>query len=363
MIPILRRIYVVTSALLLVTAAPAAGQGFVVHGPDSTRITFNGRVQTIFNTTSVDDEPGTQTELRRVRLEANLQLNRVVSGKIQPEFAGSRVSLRDAYVRFTLDPAFQIWAGQAHRPFGVISPHSTTRLLPIEKGLRIRGVEDAYDEQNLLLNLGYSDRDVGLQLRGEPRRAPLGLSYAVGWFNGPAQAEAPGENSGQVVARLAIAPARWVRVGASFSRRDFFLLDEDGEEVLDRHPGEAGALDVELGTDRGGLHFIGEVALGDFDPFTDREFVGLQGILAYRSGRLSSTVAAAEPLLRISHGDPAYQDAGVEPDATGGTLFTPGINLWLGGLNRIAINYEVWNPLTPGVPRASSFKTMFQLAF
>ena len=361
MIPILRRISAVTSALLLGSGAPAAGQGFVVHGPDSTRVTLNGRVQAIFNTTSVDDEPGTQTELRRVRLEANVQLNRVVSGKIQPDFAGSRVSLRDAYVRFAVHPALQLWAGQAHRPFGVVSPYSTTRLMPIEKGVRIRGVDDAYDHYNLLADLGYSDRDVGLQLRGEPRAAPLGLSYAVGWFNGPARAGAREENSGQVVARLAAAPVRGVRVGTSFSRRDFFLLAEDEEQVLDRSSGEAWEVDVELGSGRGGLHVIGELAYGDFDPFTDREFLGMQGIVGYRTGRLSASVAAVEPLLRISHGDPAYRDAGLHADATGGTLFTPGINLWLGGLNRIAINYEVWNPLNGDTERA--FKTMFQLAF
>ncbi|HEU0300993.1 MAG TPA: porin, partial [Longimicrobium sp.] len=158
--PIPTRIFAVTFALLLAVAAPARGQGFVVATPDSSaRITFGGRVQTIFNTTSVEDEPETQMELRRVRLEANLQLNRVVSGRIQPDFAGNRVSLKDVYVRFTLDPALQIWAGQAHRPFGVVSPYTTTRLLPMEKGLRIRGVSDAYDHYNILLNLGYSDRD------------------------------------------------------------------------------------------------------------------------------------------------------------------------------------------------------------
>lgn len=356
-----RRISLVTFALLLGTAAPAAGQGFTVQGPDSTRITFNGRVQTLFNTTSVEDEPQAELELRRVRLEANLQLNRVVSGKIQPEFAGSRVSLRDAYVRFTLDPAFQIWAGQAHRPFGVVSPQSTTRLIPIEKGLRIRGVDDAYEHFNLLSELGYSDRDVGLQLRGEPRNAPLGLSYAVGWFNGPARTEAPGENSGQVVARVAVAPVSGVRVGASYSRRNFFLLDDE-DVVVDDASGDAGGVDLELGSDRGGLHAIGELSFGDFDPFTDSEFMGMQGILAYRTGRLSSTISAVEPLVRVSHGDPTYTgDEELEPDVVGGTLITPGVNLWVGGLNRIAINYEVWNPLRGET--VHSFKTMFQLAF
>ena len=235
--PIPTRIFAVTSALLLFVAAPARGQGFAVTTPDSSaRITFGGRAQAVFNTTSVDDEPGTQMELRRVRLEANLQLGRVVSGRIQPDFAGNRVVLKDVYVRFALDPALQILAGQAHRPFGVISPYSTVRLLPIEKGVRIRGVEDAYDHFNLLSELGYSDRDVGLQLRGEPRNAPLGLSYAAGWFNGPARGDAPRSNSGQLVARVSAAPVGGVRIGASWSRRDFIEVDDDDVE-LDRESG------------------------------------------------------------------------------------------------------------------------------
>ncbi|HEX2080396.1 MAG TPA: porin [Longimicrobium sp.] len=358
--PIPTRIFTVTSALLLALAAPAAGQGFVIATPDSAaRITFGGRVQTIFNTTSVEDEPETQTELRRVRLEANLQLGRVVSGRIQPDFAGDRVTLKDVYVRFTLDPALQIWAGQAHRPFGAISPYSSARLLPMEKGVRIRGVDDAYDHYNLLAELGYSDRDLGLQLRGEPRGAPLGLTYAVGWFNGPARADAPEENSGQVVARLSAAPVRGVRIGASWSRRDFILVDDEVEEV-EREDGNAWAADVEVGSDRGGLHLIGEVAYGDFDPFAEARFLGVQGMVGYRTGRLSSAIAAVEPLLRVSRGDPDYEGDNLG-DAVGGTLYTPGVNIWLGGLNRLAVNYEIWNPREGDTAR--SFKTMFQLAF
>ncbi|MBW3655076.1 MAG: OprO/OprP family phosphate-selective porin, partial [Gemmatimonadetes bacterium] len=91
--------------VLSLASAPAAAQGFTIPGPDSSRLTFNGRVQTQFNTSSEDDVPQAETALRRVRLEATLQLNRMISGKISPEFAGSRVSLRDAYVRFALDPA------------------------------------------------------------------------------------------------------------------------------------------------------------------------------------------------------------------------------------------------------------------
>jgi hypothetical protein len=358
-----RRISAVTSALVLVTAVPAAGQGFTVATPDSSaRITFNGRVQTIFNTTSVDDEAATQTELRRVRLEANLQFGRLLSAKIQPEFAGSRVQLKDAYVRLNFDPGLQVWAGQAHRPFGVISPFSTTRLTPMEKGVRIRGMGEAYDEHNLLLALGYSDRDAGLQLRGEPRGAPLGLSYAVGFFNGPARIPAPRENTYQVVARVAARPLEWARVGVSYSRIDFPRAIPDVED-FETHEGTAWAADVELGSERAGPRAVLEVTRGDFDPFLGAEFVGAQGWVAYRTGRASSTIAALEPFVRVSYGDPDVDDVipATATDAVGGTLITPGINLWLGGLNRFALNYEVWNAEHGG--NARSFKALFQLAF
>jgi hypothetical protein len=357
----LRGIFVVTSAALLLVTAPAAGQGFVIATPDSSaKITFAGRVQTLFNTSSVDDVPAAQTELRRVRLEANLQLGELVYGKIQPEFAGSRVTLKDAYVRLNFHPAAQLWAGQAHRPFGAISPASTVRILPIEKGLRIRGVRGAYDEYNLLLNLGYSERDVGLQLRGELKDAPLGLSYAAGFFNGPAQALAPEENTWQAVARIAARPASAVRLGVSWSRIDH-VLEETTEETLETAGGQAWEADVELGSERGGPRVVLEAAYGDFNPFVDAKFFGAQGWAAYRTGRMSRHVAALEPFVRVSRGDPDVDGEGLVGPATGGTLFTPGINLWLGGLNRIAVNYEVWTPETGDA--VHSFKTMFQVAF
>jgi hypothetical protein len=359
MTPFWQRIFAVTSALVLVAAAPAAGQGFTVTTPDSSaRITFNGRVQTIFNTTSVDDEPATETELRRVRLEANLQFGRVVGGKIQPEFAGSRVSLRDAYVRLSLDPALQVWAGQAHRPFGVISPASTTRFPTAEKGLRLRGAEGV-EHYNLLSGLGYSDRDVGIQVRGEPMGAPLGISYAAGIFNGPVRDDAPEENTYQFVARVAARPAEWARAGVSFSRIDFANVIDDVAEV-ETTEGAAWEADVELGSERGGPRVVGEVARGDSDPFGEAEFLSAGGFIAYRTGRASSTISALEPFVRVSWADPDVDDE-APGLPTGGTLVTPGINLWLGGLNRLGLFYDLWNPDTG--ESARSFKALFQMAF
>lgn len=322
-------------------------------------VSINGRVHTQFNTTSVDEHPATELILRRVRLETVVKVNDVVSGKIQPEYAGSRVSLRDAYLLITLDPALQVLAGQAHRPFGIITQTSSNRILAAERGVRIRGVNEAWDQHNLVAELGYSDRDVGLQLMGAPKGAPLGMSYAAGFFNGPARAEAGPENTYQLAARVAVSPFRRAKVGASWSSRDFVTAEGLPEEELELERGNAWALDVELGSYAPGAHFVGEVSYGDFNPFVGSRFLGAQGWLAWRSGKMSDKLSAIEPLVRVSYGDPNANDRG--DAANGGTLITPGLNLYLGGQNRVMFNLDLWNPDTGDSQQ--SFKTVFQLAF
>jgi hypothetical protein len=43
-------------------------------------------------------------------------------------------------------------------------------------------------------------------------------------------------------------------------------------------------------------------------------------------------------------------------------LLTPGLNFYLGPLNRIMLNYDLWNPHGGG-REARSFKAMIQMAF
>ena len=357
--------FAVTLALLSCVTALSAQQTGPVFRSGAAEISINGRVQTQFNTTDAESEPSTELALRRVRLEATVKINDVVSGKIQPEFAGSRVSLRDAYVRFTVDPALQFLAGQAHRPFSPLTMVSSTRMLPVERGLRIRGV-DGYDEFNLVSELGYADRDVGLQVIGEPRNAPLGVRYAAGFFNGPLRDEVT-QNNSQLAARVSVSPVAGVRVGAAWSSRDFvpFGSDDDPEVEVDLERGHAWEVDLEVGAyDRPGLHFAGEVATGDFDPSIDARFFGAQGWLTYRTAALSERITGVEPVLRLSYGDPDSGDDAAEVPgfaAVGGTLVTPGVNVYFGGLNRIMLNYDFWSPLEGD--SHGSFKAQFQLAF
>lgn len=341
-------------------SSPAAAQQ-PVEGPrlkvGAAEIQIGGRVHTQLATTSVDGVPSSLF-LRRVRLDAVVKVNDVVSGEVQPDFAGDRVSVKDAYLKLAFDPAVQLLAGKAHRPFGLLEQVSSNRILPIERGLRIPGVA-GLDEYALVNSLEYSDRDVGIQLMGEPAWAPLGLAYAAGVFRGPLHRQVPDE-SYQYAARLTVSPLERLVVGAGWSSRHFGTVVN--EVVADVERGHAFEVDVQYGAFAPGVHFLGEVAFGDADPFTDTGFLGAQGWLGYRTERLSSTIAALEPVLRVSYGDLDVGE-GLQEVALGGMLVTPGVNLWLGGLNRVALNYDVWLPAEEGADTVHGFKAMFQLGF
>lgn len=356
------RVLAVTSACLLAVPVHAQqGPSPVVVKSGAVEIQIGGRVQTQFSTSTVDTVPATDLELRRLRLELLVKLNDVVSGRLQPDFApGNRVVMKDAWMRITLDPAFSILAGQAHRPFSPIPITSSTRILPIERGVRIRGLTGAFDEYNLVSELGYSERDVGLQVLGAPKRAPLGLTYQAGFFNGPARARARDRNTYQLAARVTATPVKNLRIGTAWSSLDFVRTSTTPGGTVDVRRGNAYEVDVEYGAyDRPGVHVVAETTYGDFQPFTGARFFGAQGWLAYRTPELRGKIKAVEPLMRASYGDANVNDRPV--GNPGGLLLTPGVNLYLGGLSRVMFNWDFWNPLEG--ESHNSFKTQFQVAF
>jgi hypothetical protein len=341
---------------LLLAGAPVAAQGFTVTSGDAS-LTLGGQVQTQFNTSDAPGVPDFETALRRVRISSSIRVNALLSARIVGDFGTARATVRDAYVMLTLDPGLRLLAGNAYRPFGRIEQTSSARIVPVERGLRIRGV-GGYEANNLVTVLGYADRDVGIQLMGEPAGAPLGFGYAVGLFNGPLREQAPGADSHQLVGRVSLRPAPVVQLGAAVATRHF-LADAAAPET--RSGGLAWEADVALGSEAGGPLLVAEVVGGDFDAATGARFLGAQGWLSYRTGRVSPHVAAVEPLLRVSWGDPDRGDVPAAGTIPGGVLVTPGVNLWLGGRNRLQVNYDAWNPETGD--GAGSAKVQFQVAF
>jgi hypothetical protein len=337
-----------------VTVTNARGQEATVK-VDAVSVSLGGRLQTQFNTTSVDSEPRSELFIRRARLELEVKVDDLVSGVLVPEFAGSSVALKDAYLNLAFSPGAEIRIGNAHRPFSRIELTSSKRMPVIERGLRLRGVE-AFDEYGLVNGLDYSDRDVGIQIHGEPDGAPMGLNYAAGVFRGPLHGQVGARDSYQWAARGTIAPAPDLRIGAGWSSRHFA---SGAPESLELDRGNAFEVDAEYGGFRPGIHLIAEVAHGDISPIDGTTFVAAQGWLAFRTGEINRKISAIEPILRVSHADVRDQVIGA-PD--GGTLITPGINLYLTPLNRIMLNYDIWRGGGDATD-AGGLKAMFQFAF
>lgn len=346
------------AALAVTFAIPARAQQqpasptFTVNGME---VTLGARLQAQFNTSSVDSVPAADWFLRRARVELSTRYGPIVAGRLQADFAGNRVTLKDAYVRLNLHPALSVLAGNAHGPFGVVAQSHSGQMAPIERGVRIRGLR-ARDEYALITDLGYAERDLGLQLTGRPGR---GTFYTAAFLNGPVHTVEGGERSYQLSARAGFQPISGVTVAGSWGRRDFVQTPNDSTPARSRG-GHAWAIDAEVGGYRAGPHAVAEVAFGDADPFADRRFLGAQGWVSYRTKPLSSRIFSLEPLLRISHGDP--DTARDSPDEGGGTLITPGFNVYLGGLNRVMFGYDLWRG-AHGAPNGQSFKAQFQMGF
>jgi len=320
---------------------------------DALELEIGGRLHTQFNTTSVDGLPTSELFIRRARVEFSARLGERVSAALQPEFGNDQVSLKDAFVALQLTPELTLIAGKAYRPFGLLEQTSSKRILPVERGLRVRGLP-AVDEYAIVSGLGYSDRDVGVQLRST---FDDGIEVTAGMFRGPLHGNVGPNSSYQYAARVRGSVTPDVRIGAGWSNRDFAAGVGPGLEL---RRGNAFEIDVEYGSFAPGLHVLAEVASGDVNPFTNERFHGAHAWVAYRTEPIEGTDMMIEPLLRLSYADVGIEDA--PATQRGGTLLTPGISLYLGPLNRIALNYDIWWSEGPG-DDASSFKLMFQMGF
>jgi hypothetical protein len=144
-------------------------------------------------------------------------------------------------------------------------------------------------------------------------------------------------------------------VGASWSNRAF--AKGTTATGFDIQRGNAYEIDTEIGTYAPGFHLLGELTHGDYNALDNSTFTGEHVWLAYRTKAVSPAVTALEPILRASNS--TISGANKE---RGGTLLTPGFNVYFSPLNRVMVNYDVWFPEAGGGSQRS-FKAQFQLAF
>ncbi len=329
---------------ILVVLWPYTAQGQVEVRSRAQQLTITGRVHTQFNSTSVAGEINSELMIRRARLTAELRINDLVTGKVQPDFGEGKITLKDAYLRLTFDPAFRATIGQFKRPFDQFELTSSTQILVVERAGGIRGVDTCSGVGGMCSlsrfteKLGFSDRDIGVMFDGHDKTGKF--RYMVSVTNGTG-ANKPEENDRKSFsARAEITPASNVKLSGNLGVHDFPNATTGANDNAVAFGG-----DLDLGSYTEGVHFKAGLVAGDNWKNLDTAgnpstFVTTQGMLTYRY-RISPNrfVEAVEPVGRVSWGDP---DTDVGNDH--GLLFTPGFVVHFTGRNKLALNIDVWSP-------------------
>lgn len=364
--------------LALTLGVPTVAQG-QVPGSDPVKVKLGGYAQTQFNTTSVDDDDVGEEiawstyEFRRVRLSVDVSIRDWITGVVETDIAMGRLRPTDVFMNFQFSDAVGLRVGQFKKPFSRIELTSSTKVIPIERNTRIRGLGDLAedvaleepdvftefdgdvvlgDEHGILDAFGFLGRDIGMALHGDAGR----FSYSAGLFNG-AGANERDENDGKSFAvrgAYTLTERHPLEVGAGVSYRE-----TEGETEIDDLEGAAFEADFEWGDfRRPGLHLIGEVATGENLAVDDANLFGAQLWASWFKPRDGARVEGWEPLLRVSYGDPNTDVADDD-----GVLFTPGVNVYFFGRNRLMLNWDVYVSGHDRLDTASAIRAQAQLHF
>lgn len=352
----MRNLVVACAAIgsLLLPSGSGAQVAVLSDGPIELAVT--GRLQTQFNTSSVADvDAYSMFEQRRARVGVDLLIDRWIEGRMEWNFAhGAR--LEDGWVNLALDRAFQVQVGQFKKPFSRLELTSSSQIVPIEYGLRIRGLGNAalYSEHYLLLQEnGHVGRDIGGQIHGT-----LGpLRYAAGVFNGSGQNARDDNDAKSYAARLNLRPfAAPFEIGGGASYRDVSVLDSLGMDTTQM------ALAVGFDLAWGGFRHPGPSLLAEVMQAknfrTDDPMIGGQAIVSWFAPLRAGRVEGIEPLIRGSYGDPSIDFAG-----NSGILLTPGVNLYFHGRNRLMLNWDYFRPELDTVDVEHAIRAQLQLFF
>jgi hypothetical protein len=317
-----------------------------------------GTVQVQFNTTTVDEaEAGgvapSTFETRRIRLGTEVRFGDALLALVEPDLAMGRLTIRQAWIQYTLADDWALRAGQFKKPFGLIQLTTHTQVPTIERGARIRGLVQALaladesspepllarfrgallvgDEQALLDLLGYHGYDLGAAVIG--RVGAFGVEAGLFNGNGPDQLDDTGAKS--FAARATYALAGSLVAGAAASYRETRL----GGAASPRTSGWAGSADLRAGEfRRPGAMLLAEVAVGD-NFVAGTRFLAAQAIVSWFAPVTFGRFEAVEPVGRVGYADPSRVTGG--DDAL---LLTPGVNLYLTGRNRLMLNWDVFVP-------------------
>lgn len=213
--------------------------------------------------------------VRRARAQIELEPMEHLTLTLEGELA-SREPIRDAFVRYRFDKAFEVTAGHFKRPFGATELDSGWEVRTSERGI----ASDRLHAENL------AGRDVGAMLGGRVKRL-WGLRWAIGAFDGEG-----GEPVEDLAARLSVSPGP-VTIGGAVTYSRGRAPSEPGDPTYDPGLREAWAIEGDATLELAPLHARVEVFAGDNREVTHRDaerirpdhygrFLGVLGLAAVR---------------------------------------------------------------------------------
>jgi len=349
--------------------------GLVFHEAGAVEVTskakeinLTGRVHTQWNSSSVEGELSNEFFIRRARITAEVVLNDVVSGKVQPDYGQGKLSLKDAYMKLKCSSNLSFRLGQFKRPFDLFELTSSTKILVVERTGKIRGASGFTSLSGMTEGNEYSDRDIGVEGTVKGPNGRFTLTAAV--TNGLGANDVPHKTSGaigekQFTGRAVIRPVEGkdLAIGLSGSARPHTVSDSTAATTADLSVEYSPAvmLDLECGNFKRGLHVQAGGVWGENweanqdDPPT---FLAGQVIASFREPIDNAYFEAIEPLFRASYADP---DSDTDDDA--GILLTPGVQLFLIGRNKLALNLDVFLPQNSDLDTEYSIKAQSSVHF
>ena len=324
--------------LCAVAGGPASLDGQVEINARDARIRLGGRLHSQFATSSSEEGKSTDFFTRRARLTLDIRVSPLLAARVQPDFGGGKLELKDAYFRLDFDRRLRLSMGQFKRAFDIFELNSSTDVVVVERTGRIDGVggcagpDGPCTLSRFTEKLAYADRDIGLKVDGSVGEH---VTYIATLTNGTGTGGAD-ENSGKSLAgRVSVRLAEGVVVSANVSRHDFV------GEAGDTRAAAAFGGDLEIGGFRSGTHFQAGLVGGEnwrlATPAANEvpRFLTWQSILSRYFPLEGERFEAVEPMFRASWGDP---DRAVGDDS--GLLLTPGVFLYVKGKNRIGVNLD-----------------------
>jgi hypothetical protein len=357
------RVVVALVAGAVVLAAAGSASAEVELKSKATEIKLTGLVQTIFDHTTVEGEVGSEFLMRRVRFIGEVVLNENVSGKIQPDYGKGKLSLKDAYMKLRFGPSLQLRIGQFKRPFDLFELTSSSSILVIERTGEVRGAPEFISLSQLTEDLGYSERDVGAEVATQAADGRVALTASVtNGFGANAivsdQEEAIGEK--QFGGRFVVKPVEGLALAVAGSARPYAEFPSVPDSSVEY--ATAFQVDGEYGDFDSGLHVQAVVASGDnwaADRSSPPTFLAGQVIATYRAPLAGDGVLEAiEPVVRLGFADPNTDFA-----SDGGTLITPGLQVFLTSRNKISLNVDVFLPEDQALDTEMSLKIQSQLYY